>query len=80
MPSTSEAQLRCVFEYTVDRKLVFKTNYSFMQVRREHSAIILTFIKLPFVIKIFVLCIFEWRFYTGFTVYAIKIVQRAILH
>ena len=34
----------------------------------EHSAILLTFIKLPFVIKIFVLCIFEWPFYTGFTV------------
>ena len=33
----------------------------------EHSAILSTFIKLPFVIKIFVLCIFE-RFYTGFTV------------
>ena len=25
------------------------------------------FIKLPFVIKIFVLSIFEWPFYTGFT-------------
>ena len=36
----------------------------------EHSAILLTFIKLPFVIKIFVLSIFEWPFYTGFTVYA----------
>ena len=34
----------------------------------EHSAILLTFIKLPFVIEIFVLSIFEWRFYTGFTV------------
>ena len=34
----------------------------------EHSAILLTFIKLPFVTKIFVLSIFEWRFYTGFTV------------
>ena len=31
----------------------------------EHSAILLTFIKLPFVIKIFVLFIFEWLFYTG---------------
>ena len=29
----------------------------------EHSAILLTFIKLPFVIKIFVLSIFEWLFY-----------------
>ena len=37
---------------------------------REHSAILSTFIKLPFVIKIFVLSIFEWPFYTGFTVSA----------
>ena len=36
----------------------------------EHSALLLTFIKLPFVIKIFVLSIFEWPFYTGFTVYS----------
>ena len=36
--------------------------------QREHSAILLTFIKLPFVIKIFVLSIFEWLFYTGNTV------------
>ena len=34
----------------------------------EHSAILSTFIKLPFVIKIFVFSIFEWQFYTGFTV------------
>ena len=34
----------------------------------EHSAILWTFIKLPFVIKIFDLSIFEWLFYTGFTV------------
>ena len=32
----------------------------------EHSAILLTFIKLPFVIKIFVLSIFEWSLKTGF--------------
>ena len=35
----------------------------------EHSAILSTFIKLPFVIKIFVLSIFEWLLKTGFTVY-----------
>ena len=35
----------------------------------EHSVILTTFIKLPFVIKIFVLSMFKWRFYTGFTVY-----------
>ena len=34
----------------------------------EHSAILLTFIMLQFVIKIFVLSNFEWSFYTGFTV------------
>ena len=36
----------------------------------EHSAILLTFIMLPFVIKIFVLSIFEWTHKTGFTVIA----------
>ena len=35
----------------------------------KHSAMLSTFIKLPFVIKIFVLSIFEGPFYTGFTVY-----------
>ena len=30
--------------------------------QEEHSAILLAFIKLPFVIKIFVLSIFEWQF------------------
>ena len=34
----------------------------------EHSAIRLTCIKLPFVIKIFALSIFEWPLKTGFTV------------
>ena len=37
----------------------------------EHSAILLTCIQLPFVIKIFVLSIFVWPFYTGFTVHTI---------
>ena len=32
-----------------------------------HPAIFSTFIKLPFVIKIFVLSIYEWLFYAGFT-------------
>ena len=41
----------------------------YRMLQREHSAILSTFIKLPFVIKIFVLSIFEWLFYTGFTVY-----------
>ena len=36
--------------------------------QREHSAILLTFIKLPFSIKTFVLSIFKWQFKTGVTV------------
>ena len=35
----------------------------------EHSVILSTFIKLQFVIKIFVLSIFEWLLKTGFTVF-----------
>ena len=34
----------------------------------EHSAILSTFIKLPFAIKTFVLSFFEWPLKTGFTV------------
>ena len=55
-----------------DRKFVVKTNYCLTTVKSiaegEHSAILSTFIKLSIVIKIFVLCIFDWLFYTGFTV------------
>ena len=35
------------------------------------SAILSTFVKLPFVNKIFVLSIFEWLIYTGFIVYTL---------
>ena len=35
----------------------------------EHSAILSTFIKPPFVFKTFVLAIFEWPLKTGFTVH-----------
>ena len=49
-----------------EQNLFFKTNYRLMQVKS--IAILSTFIKLPFVIKIFLLSIFEWPFYTGFTV------------
>ena len=35
----------------------------------EHPAILWTFIELPFVIKIFLFCLFfELPFYTGFTI------------
>ena len=39
----------------------------------EHSAILSTFIKLQFVIKIFVLSTFEWLFYTGDTVHKLNL-------
>ena len=52
-------------------KNVFKTDKCRSKVLQnaqwEHSSIISTFIKLPVVIKIFVLSFFEWLFYTGFT-------------
>ena len=35
----------------------------------EHSAILFTFIKLPFSNKTFVLSIFKWLLKTGFTVF-----------
>ena len=52
-------------------KLVFKTNISHnagQKYCRMQNEILWTFNKLPFVIKIFILSIFEWLFYTGFTV------------
>ena len=39
----------------------------------EHSAILSTFIKLPFSIKTFVLSIFKWSLKTGFTVHLIDV-------
>ena len=47
--------------------MVVKTDQRLMQVKSigewEHSAILSTFIKLPVVIKTFVLSIYEWLFY-----------------
>ena len=60
-------------------KLVFKTDYRLLtlnagqkycrMLQGEHSAILLTFIKLPFSIKTYVLSIFKWQLKTGFTVF-----------
>ena len=46
---------------------------------REHSAILLTFIKLPFVFKTFVLSIIEWPFKTGFTVWPKYVYDKMLL-
>ena len=56
-------------------KMVFRTDYRLMQVKSiaecsgEHSAILSTFIKLNFVIRIAVSSILEWPLKTGFTVH-----------
>ena len=73
--------LQCTVKHTLSSnskrkpKIVF-LNLSLLNAaqkykEREHSAILSTFIKLhvrPVVIKIFVLCFFEWLVKTGFTV------------
>ena len=48
-------------------------------IQGEHSAILSIFIKLPFVIKIFVLSIFEWPLYTSFTVVFFFCLNRYLL-
>ena len=46
----------------------------------EHSAILSTFIKLPFVFKIFVLSIFEWLLKAGFTVVLLLCIFETSVH
>ena len=46
----------------------------------EHSAILSTFIKLPFVITILVLSIFEWALKTGFTVFHLPLNIKGLLN
>ena len=41
----------------------------------EHSAILSTYIKLPFSIKTLLLSIFKWPLKTGFTVYNVQITE-----
>ena len=64
-------------------KLVIKTGYHLMQVKSIaecSSAILWTFIKLPFGIKTFVLSIFEWQLKTGFTVHNFHIQNTLAAH
>ena len=46
--------------------------------QKEHSAILLTFIKLSFVFKTFVLFIFEWPLKTCFTVMSVLVCVDAL--
>ena len=59
--------------------MVIKIDYHLKQVRGiaecskgEHSAVLLTCIKIPHGFKTFVLSIFEWPLKTGFTVDSIS--------
>ena len=54
--------------------MIFKTDYRLMQVKSICN-MLQAFIKLPVVIKTFVLSIFEKPFYTGFTVVKLDMVQ-----
>ena len=56
------------------KKLLYAGQKYCRMLHLEHSAILLTFIKLPFVSKIFVLSIFERPLKTGFTVFRIDMV------
>ena len=74
--------LHCIYSKTyLKRSLIKKTKIGFhdrlwlnagqkycRMLQGEHSAILLTVIKLPFAIRTFVLTIFEWPLKTGFTV------------
>ena len=51
-----------------DYRLMPAICIAFCRILQESSAILYTFIKLPFVFKTFVLSIIEWLLKTGFTV------------
>ena len=65
-------------------KIGFQHQLSLDAGQKEHSAILSTFIKLQFVIKIFILSIFEWPLKTGFTVICIAkaryVIDRHMCH
>ena len=50
-------------------QLSLNAGQKYCRMLQGHSAIVSTYIKLAFVIKIFVLSIFEWPLYIGFTLY-----------
>ena len=59
----------CLLTFFIQDQLSINAGSKYCRMLQgEHSAILLTFIKLPIVIKIFVFVYFEWPFYTGSTV------------
>ena len=62
-------------------QLLFNADQKYCRMlQKEHSAILSTFIKLPFVIEIFVLSIFEWPLKTGLTVTVLNKPAHAIAY
>ena len=49
-------------------RLLLNAGQKYGRMLQEHSAILSTFIKLPFVFKTLILAIFQWLLKTGFTV------------
>ena len=90
--SASSSSILCVYSKTCikqplsnSQKIGFQDQLSInagqkrcRMLQGEHSAILLICIKLPFVIKIFVLYFFEWPLYTGFTIYRCEQQRRSI--
>ena len=54
-------------------QVLLKAGQKYCRMLLEHSAILLTFIKLPFGFKIHVSSIFEWPLKTGFTVQCARV-------
>ena len=50
-------------------QLSLNADRNYCRMLQKHSAILSTFIKLPFVFKTFVLSIFEWLLKSGFTIH-----------
>ena len=62
-----------------EQNLVFKMVYRLMLVKvLQNAPMLLTCIKLQFVIKIFNLSIFKWPLKTGFTIVYIKTMHKQI--
>ena len=66
LPKYSFTGFKYIYKGGFQDQLSFNAGQKYCKMLQgEHFAILLTFIKLPFVIKIFVLSICEWPFKTG---------------
>ena len=68
MPVLKLYSKTCVNQPLSKRPIIGFQDELSLNAGQKYCRMLSTFIKLPFVIKIFVLSVFEWQFYTGFTV------------